>query len=70
MSSYEICEIFRNAYFKEQLRKIASICFTSKYYKNWWWWVWTRQDLDSVQSIFLNVTTLFNQMQPYNLYVS
>ena len=70
MSSYEISEIFKNAYFEEQLRKTAAICFTSKYYKNWWWWVWTRQDLDSVQSIFLNVTTLFNQMQPYNLYVS
>ena len=28
-------------------------------------------DLDKVQSkFFLNVTILFNQMQPYNLYVS
>ena len=32
MSSYEICEIFKNAYFEEDLGKIASICFTSKYY--------------------------------------
>ena len=32
MLSYEICEIFKNAYFEEHLRKIASICFTSKYY--------------------------------------
>ena len=32
MFSYEICEIFKNTYFKEQLRKTASISFTSKYY--------------------------------------
>ena len=33
--------------------------------------VWTRRDLDRVQSkYFLNVTISFNQMQPYNLYVS
>ena len=28
----EICEIFKNIYFEERLRKTASICFTSKYY--------------------------------------
>ena len=32
MLSYEICEIFKNTYFEEHLRKTASICFTSKYY--------------------------------------
>ena len=32
MFSYEICEIFKNTYFDEHIRKIASICFTSKYY--------------------------------------
>ena len=31
MFSYEICEIFKNTYFEEHLRK-AAICFTSKYY--------------------------------------
>ena len=34
MLSYEICEIFKNIYFEEHLRKTASICFTSKYYSN------------------------------------
>ena len=31
--SYEISEIFKNTYFEEHLRKAASVCFTSKYYK-------------------------------------
>ena len=71
MLSYEICEIFKNTYFEEHLQKADSICFTSKYYNNYWWQVWTRRDLDRVQSkYFLNVTILFNQMQPYNLYES
>ena len=70
MFSHEIREIFKNTYFEEHLRKIASICFTSKYYNKQWWRVWTRRDLDRMQSIFLNVTILFNQMQPHNLYVS
>ena len=30
MFSYKICEIFKNTYFEERLRKTASICFTSK----------------------------------------
>ena len=30
--SCEICEIFRNIYFEEHLRKTAFICLTSKYY--------------------------------------
>ena len=34
MLSYEICEIFKNIYFEEHLRKAASICFISKYYNN------------------------------------
>ena len=32
MFSYKICEIFKNAYFQEHLRKTASTCFTSKYF--------------------------------------
>ena len=32
MFSFEICEIFKNTYFEEHLRKAASICFTSKHY--------------------------------------
>ena len=36
MLSYEICEIFKNAYFEEHLQKVASICFTSKYYNKKW----------------------------------
>ena len=33
--------------------------------------VWIKRDLGRVQSkyFFLNITTLFNQMQPYNLYM-
>ena len=62
-------QAFKNTYFEEHLRKIASICFTSKYNNKYWWQVWTRRDLDRVQ-YFLNVTILFNQIQPYNLYVS
>ena len=69
MFSYKICEIFKNTYFEEHLRKIASTCFTSKYYNKYWWQVWARRDFDRVQ-YFLNVTILFNQIQPYNLYVS
>ena len=70
MFSYKICEIFKNTYFEERLRKTASISFTSKN---------TIAnsggefglDLDSAKFFFfLNVTILFNQMQPYNLYVS
>ena len=34
MFSYEICEISKNTYFEEHVRKIASICSTSKYYNN------------------------------------
>ena len=49
MFSYEICEIFKNTYFEEHMRKTASICFTLKYYNRYWWQVWTRQDLDRVQ---------------------
>ena len=60
MLSYEICEIFKNAYFEEHLQKTASICFFSKYY--------------SVAEFGLDETStdciLFNQMQLYNLYVS
>ena len=57
--------------FKEHLRKTASIYFTSKYCHKQWWRVWTRRDLDRVQSkYFLNVTILFDQLQPNNLYVS
>ena len=32
MFYYEICEIFKNPYFEEHLRKTASISFTSKSY--------------------------------------
>ena len=32
MLSYEISEIFKNAYFEEHLQKTTSIYFTSKYY--------------------------------------
>ena len=32
MFSNEICEIFKNTYFEEHLRKTASIFFTSIYY--------------------------------------
>ena len=67
MFSYENCEIFKNTYSEEHLRKIASICFISKNYSKYWWQVWTRRDLDRVQ-YFLNVTILFNQIQAYNLY--
>ena len=60
MLSYEICEFFKNTYFEEHLQKVASICFTSKYY--------------SVAEFGLGETSidciLFNQMQLYNLYVS
>ena len=71
MLSHEICEIFKNTYFEEHLRKIASVCFTSKYYNK----LWCEFELDETStgcnvSIFLNVTILFNQMQPYNLYES
>ena len=69
--SYEICKIFKSTCFKDHLRKTASTCFTSEYYNKQWWRVWTRRDLDRVQSkYFLNVTILFGQMQPYNLYAS
>ena len=50
MFSCEICEIFKNIYFEENLRKTAFICFSSKYYSKQQWRVWTRQDLDRVQS--------------------
>ena len=50
MLSYEICEIFKNTYFEEHLQKADSICFTSKYYNNYWWQGWTIRDLDRVQS--------------------
>ena len=60
MLSYEISEIFKNAYFEEHLEKTASICFASKYC--------------SVAEFGLDETSadciLFNQMQLYNLYVS
>ena len=60
MLSYEICEIFKNAYFEEYMQKTASICFTSKYY--------------GVADFGLDKTSidciLFNKMQLYNLYVS
>ena len=48
----------------------VSEIFKNTYFEDQWWRVWTRRDLDRVQSIFLNVTILFKQMQPYNLYVS
>ena len=41
---------------KFHLRKTASICFTSKYYSKQLWRVWTRRDLDRMQSIFLKRT--------------
>ena len=41
---------------KFHLRKTASICFTSKYYNKQLWRVWTRRDLDRMQSIFLKRT--------------
>ena len=69
MFSYKFCEIFKNTYFEEHLEKIASICFTSKYYNKYWWQVWTKGGLDRVQC-YLNATILFNQIQAYNLYVS
>ena len=50
MFSYEICEIFKNTYFEEYLRETASICFTLKYNNKWQWRVWTRRNLDRVQS--------------------
>ena len=69
--SCEICEVFKNIYFKEHLRKTDSICFTSKYYSKQQWRVGTRRDLDRAQSkYFFNVTILFDQMQPYHLYVN
>ena len=43
---------FKSTYFAEYLRKIASICFTSKYYCKYWWQVWTRRYLDIVQYFF------------------
>ena len=39
---------FKSTYFEEYLRKIASICFTSKYYSKYWWQVWTRREFDRV----------------------
>ena len=61
MLSHEIRKNFKNTYFEEHLRKTASICFTSK-----WGRVWARRDLDRMQiKYFLNVTILFDQMQPY-----
>ena len=53
--SCEICEIFKNTYFEETLRKTAFIDETSTECK---------------ASIFLNITVLFVQMQPYRLYIS
>ena len=50
MFYYKICKIFKNTYFEEHLRKTPSIYFTSKYCNNWWWGVWTRWDLDRMQS--------------------
>ena len=71
MFSYEICEIFKNIYFEEHLRRTASIYFTSKYYSRY---TGGKFGLDEIStecnlSIFLNVTILFIQIQPYNLYV-
>ena len=50
MFSCEICEIFKNIYFEEHLRKIASICFTSKTIANSGGEFGTRRDLDRVKS--------------------
>ena len=52
MFSYEICEILKNTYFEEHLRKTTSICFTSKYYNKQQCQVQTSRDLDRVPSIF------------------
>ena len=50
MFSCEICEIFKNIYFEEHLRKTASICFTSRYIANSGGEFETRRDLDRLQS--------------------
>ena len=64
MLFYEICEIFKSTYFEENMQKTASICFTSKYYN------FELRETSTECSVFLNVTILFNQIQPCNLYLS
>ena len=41
---------------KFHLRKTASTCFTSKYYNKQYWRVWTRRDLERVQSKYFSKT--------------
>ena len=70
MLSHEICEIFKNTYFEEHLRKTASICFTSKYFNK----LWCEFELDETSRVqckyFFKRNNFIQQMQPYNLYVS
>ena len=70
MFSYEICEIFKNTYSEKNLRKTATTCFTQNTITN----SGGKSGLDETSTeykvYFLNVTTLFDKMPPYNFYVS
>ena len=72
MFSCDICEIFKNICFEEHLPKTPSI-FASP--QNTITNSSGKFGLDETTteckvSIFLNVTILFNQMQPYRIYTS
>ena len=71
MFSYEICEIFKNTHSEKHPRKTASTCFIENTIID----SGGKSGLDETLTeckvnIFLNVTTLFGKMKPYNFYVS
>ena len=67
MFFFEICEIFKNTYFEENLRKTAFVSPRNTVANSSGKFELDESSTECKASIFLNITVLFVQMQRYQL---